>query len=118
MGGGSKRKRDTELLAKQDYRCAGCGTALPSLSVTRTCEYTAHVFCKQCHSGAVAVLPARILHLWDFKPVPVSNEAKDYLEAIADKPLLDVSAINPQMFRRVKELRHARLLRLQLAYNA
>jgi Putative zinc-RING and/or ribbon len=36
----------------------------------RLCEYTGGLFCRRCHLGRTARLPARALHSWDFNPRP------------------------------------------------
>ncbi|GFZ03769.1 Phox (PX) domain-containing protein [Actinidia rufa] len=70
----------------------------------RLCEYTGQLFCSSCHTNEIAVLPARVLHHWDFTPHPVSQLAKSYLDSIHDKPMLCVSAVNPILFSKVPAL--------------
>lgn len=41
-----------------------------NLQGPRLCEYTGGLFCRRCHSGRTARLPARALHSWDFTPRP------------------------------------------------
>ena len=87
-----------ELLDTQHYTCAGCHkkfdnckTRMEEIAETfgwgkpRFCEYTGQLFCSSCHSNDTAVLPARVLHHWDFNPYPVSQLAKSYLDSIIDK---------------------------------
>lgn len=61
----------------------------------RRCEYSGRLYCHECHRGDVAVLPAAVLHGWDFNPRPVSAMAADYLASIAHQPLLCIGAVNP-----------------------
>ncbi|CAK9096547.1 Differentially expressed in FDCP 8 homolog B (DEF-8-B) [Durusdinium trenchii] len=61
-------------------------------------------------------LPTRVVHHWDFKPRPVSAFAAKFLDSVFVQPILCVSALNPRLFAQVKELQHARLLRLQLLH--
>ncbi|PKA61707.1 hypothetical protein AXF42_Ash008537 [Apostasia shenzhenica] len=108
-----------QLLEIQQYKCAGCRrhldagkTFLRELVQTfgwnrpRFCEYTGQLFCASCHSNDVAVLPARVLHYWDFSLYPVSQLAKAFLESIYDKPMLCVSAVNPFLFSKIPALLH------------
>lgn len=92
------RKSVEQLLEEQFYTCAGChkrldtGKSLMQELVhtfgwgkPRLCEYTGQLFCASCHTNDTAVLPARVLHFWDFSLYPVSQLAKAYLESIYDQ---------------------------------
>ena len=61
----------------------------------RRCQYTGLLYCASCHTGETARIPALVLHSWDFRKQPVCCLAAQYLAAIHDQPLLDVSAISP-----------------------
>ncbi|URE15671.1 DUF4206 domain containing protein [Musa troglodytarum] len=113
------QKSMQKLLELQHYTCAGCHkhldagkTLLRDLVQTlgwkkpRFCEYTGQLFCATCHTNDTSVLPAKILHFWDFCLYPVSQLAKAYLESIYDQPMLCVSAINPLLFSKVPALLH------------
>lgn len=80
----------------------------------RLCEYSGQLFCSSCHNNDTAVLPARVLHLWDFTQYPVSQLSKSYLDSIFDKPMLCVSAVNPLLFSRVPALQHVRNVRTRI----
>ncbi len=60
------------------------------------------------------MLPTRVINHWDFLKYRVCDEAAAFLDQIYDQPLLCVSALNPKLFDMVSQLRHVRLLRLQL----
>lgn len=110
-----KRK---DQLAKQKYRCAGCGLRVnqAQLSRLRYCEYLGKLFCHCCHSNSRAVIPGRVLQRWDFSPHPVSNFARDLLDRMAADPLFNVRDLNPSLFRRVKALDRIRQCRIALHY--
>ncbi|KAL6964404.1 hypothetical protein U1Q18_035459 [Sarracenia purpurea var. burkii] len=106
-----------QILEAQHYTCAGCHkhfedgkTRVLEFVQTlgwgkpRLCEYTGQLFCSSCHTNEVAVLPARVLHHWDFTQCPVSQLAKSYLDSIHDQPMLCVSAVNPILFSKVPAL--------------
>ncbi|KAI3820753.1 hypothetical protein L1987_08301 [Smallanthus sonchifolius] len=108
-----------QMLEGQHYTCAGCHkyfdegkTRLWEFVQTfgwgkpRVCEYSGQVFCSSCHINETAILPARVLHWWDFKEYPVSQLAKSYLDSIHDKPMLCVSAVNPFLFSKIPPLQH------------
>lgn len=87
-----------QMLDAQNHSCAGCHkdfddgiTRMKELAMTlgwrkpRVCEYSGQLFCSTCHINDTAILPARVLHLWDFMQYPVSQIAKSYLDSIYDK---------------------------------
>ncbi|KAG6635179.1 hypothetical protein I3843_11G024200 [Carya illinoinensis] len=108
-----------QMLEAQHYTCAGChkhfddGKSLMRDFVQtfgwgkpRLCEYSGQLYCSSCHTNETAVLPARVLHHWDFTLYPVSQLAKSYLDSIHDQPMLCVSAVNPFLFSKVPALLH------------
>ncbi|KAJ6358863.1 hypothetical protein OIU76_000568 [Salix suchowensis] len=116
-----------KMLEAQHYTCAGChkhfddGMTLMRDFVQalgwgkpRLCEYTGQLFCSSCHTNKTAVLPARVLHNWDFNEYPVSHLAKSYLDSIHEQPMLCVSAVNPLLFSKVPALYHIMGLRKKI----
>jgi hypothetical protein len=49
------------------HACAVASTEQP-----RLCDYSGQYYCKQCHWNDLAVIPARVVHNWDFVARPVS----------------------------------------------
>ncbi|XP_036987757.2 run domain Beclin-1-interacting and cysteine-rich domain-containing protein isoform X4 [Artibeus jamaicensis] len=103
-------------VAKQNYRCAGCGirTDPDYIKRLRYCEYLGKYFCQCCHENAQMVIPSRVLRKWDFSKYHVSNFSKDLLIKIWNDPLFNVQDINSALYRKVKLLNQVRLLRIQL----
>ncbi|XP_023364788.1 run domain Beclin-1-interacting and cysteine-rich domain-containing protein isoform X5 [Otolemur garnettii] len=103
-------------VAKQNYRCAGCGirTDPDYIKRLRYCEYLGKYFCQCCHENAQMVIPSRILRKWDFSKYCVSNFSKDLLIKIWNDPLFNVQDINSALYRKIKLLNQVRLLRVQL----
>lgn len=103
-------------VAKQNYRCAGCGirTDPDYIKRLRYCEYLGKYFCQCCHENAQMVVPSRILRKWDFSKYYISNFSKDLLIKIWNDPLFNVQDINSALYRKVKLLNQVRLLRIQL----
>ncbi|XP_012589444.1 PREDICTED: run domain Beclin-1 interacting and cysteine-rich containing protein isoform X2 [Condylura cristata] len=103
-------------VAKQNYRCAGCGirTDPDYIKRLRYCEYLGKYFCQCCHENAQMAIPSRILRKWDFSKYYVSNFSKDLLLKIWNDPLFNVQDINSALYRKVKLLNQVRLLRIQL----
>lgn len=103
-------------VAKQNYRCAGCGirTDPDYIKRLRYCEYLGKYFCQCCHENAQMIIPSRILRKWDFSKYYISNFSKDLLIKIWNDPLFNVQDINSALYRKVKLLNQVRLLRVQL----
>ncbi|XP_066589438.1 run domain Beclin-1-interacting and cysteine-rich domain-containing protein isoform X2 [Prorops nasuta] len=106
------------LIAKQNYRCAGCGmsVAVKYADKFRYCEYLGRYFCTGCHTNQVALIPGKILSKWDFIRYPVSNFSYRLLDQMMMDPLLPVNYVNPLLYRRIKQLERTRVLRTQLFY--
>lgn len=98
--------RRSTLLAKQNYRCAGCGMKVePGYAKKyRYCEYLGKYFCQCCHSNQTSVIPGRVLKKWDFTKHYVSNFAYGFLNKLVDEPLFNISDINPMLYKKVKVL--------------
>ncbi|XP_053566264.1 run domain Beclin-1-interacting and cysteine-rich domain-containing protein isoform X2 [Bombina bombina] len=105
-------------VAKQNYRCAGCGIRIEPdyIKRLRYCEYLGKYFCQCCHENALSVIPGRILRKWDFSKYYVSNFSKDLLTKIWSDPLFNLQDVNSALYRKVKALEQVRLLRVQLVH--
>lgn len=104
------------VVAKQNYRCAGCGIRIDPdyIKRLRYCEYLGRYFCQCCHENAQAVIPGKILRKWDFSKSYVSNFSRDLLAKIAGDPLFNLNDINSSQYKKVKALETVRALREQL----
>lgn len=130
-----RQKPLIQQLHVQFYRCGGCFRALDSLgtksgivsgikgslgmggpSYPRFCEYTGKLYCGICHIGEMAIIPAWVLHFWDFQPRRVSRAVKMYLDVIYDQPLLSVNTVYPSLYLRVPLLSRVQILRKHLSF--
>ncbi|XP_035772509.1 run domain Beclin-1-interacting and cysteine-rich domain-containing protein-like, partial [Neolamprologus brichardi] len=104
------------IVAKQNYRCAGCGTRIDPdyIKRLRYCEYLGRYFCQCCHENSQAVVPGRVLRKWDFSKYYVSNFARDLLSKISGDPLFNLNDINSELYKKNKSLETVRVLRMQL----
>ncbi|KAJ3599121.1 hypothetical protein NHX12_033084 [Muraenolepis orangiensis] len=104
------------VVAKQNYRCAGCGIRIDPdyIKRLRYCEYLGRYFCQCCHDNAQAVVPGRVLRKWDFGKYYVSNFARDLLGKIAGDPLFNPNDINSGLYKKIRSLEAVRVLRVQL----
>ncbi|XP_051873270.1 run domain Beclin-1-interacting and cysteine-rich domain-containing protein isoform X2 [Pristis pectinata] len=106
------------VVAKQNYRCAGCGIRVDPEYIKRLryCEYLGKYFCQCCHENVQSAVPSRILRKWDFSKYYVSNFSKDLLNKIWNDPLFNVQDINSALYRKVKALDQVHMLRMQLVH--
>uniref|UniRef100_A0A671RDS8 Run domain Beclin-1-interacting and cysteine-rich domain-containing protein-like n=1 Tax=Sinocyclocheilus anshuiensis TaxID=1608454 RepID=A0A671RDS8_9TELE len=104
------------VVAKQNYRCAGCGIRIDPdyIKRLRYCEYLGRYFCQCCHENTQAVVPGKILRKWDFSKSYISNFSRDLLAKIAGDPLFNLNDINSGLYKKVKALETVRALREQL----
>ncbi|XP_067251911.1 run domain Beclin-1-interacting and cysteine-rich domain-containing protein isoform X2 [Chanodichthys erythropterus] len=104
------------VVAKQNYRCAGCGIRIDPdyIKRLRYCEYLGRYFCQCCHENTQAVVPGKILRKWDFSKSYVSNFSRDLLAKISGDPLFNPNDINSGLYKKVKALETVRALREQL----
>ncbi|XP_040135010.2 differentially expressed in FDCP 8 homolog isoform X4 [Ictidomys tridecemlineatus] len=101
-------------LDSQDYRCAECRVPISLRGVpseARQCDYTGQYYCSHCHWNDLAVIPARVVHNWDFEPRKVSRCSLRYLALMVSRPVLRLREINPLLFNYVEELVEIRKLR-------
>ncbi len=90
-----KKRALKQQLRAQQHMCAGCHMHLEipiglvsslvqsfGLGEPRWCEYSGQLYCSTCHLNETAVIPAHVLHFWDFTPHKVSQLAKAYLDSI------------------------------------
>ncbi|XP_020952685.1 differentially expressed in FDCP 8 homolog isoform X6 [Sus scrofa] len=101
-------------LDSQDYRCAECRAPISLRGVpseARQCDYTGQYYCSHCHWNDLAVIPARVVHNWDFEPRKVSRGSMRYLSLMVSRPVLRLREINPLLFNYVEELVEIRKLR-------
>ncbi|KAH3765523.1 protein associated with UVRAG as autophagy enhancer [Pelomyxa schiedti] len=98
--------------------CYNCGAPLNFglFSDTLYCEYTGKFFCAKCHLKEKEIIPARILHNWDFNRYPVSHYAVELLTSLNQEPTFDIGAINPTLYTKVAVLPKLKASRLQLTH--
>jgi run domain Beclin-1 interacting and cysteine-rich containing protein len=103
-------------LAKQSNMCAGCGMRVEAqyTSKMRYCEYLGRYFCTGCHGNQVAIIPGRVITKWDFSRCPVSNFSYRLLDQMQNDALFSLEALNPQLFRKSRQLAKCKLMRMQL----
>ncbi|CAG9833378.1 unnamed protein product [Diabrotica balteata] len=119
-------------LSAQRYLCAECKSPLPvtapsglgclgrflfpdrDWSEARRCDYSGLYFCTACHWSSSAIIPARVVHNWDFDPQPVSQAALQLLKITSRRPIIHLNKLNSKLFLLVHELDLVRRLRQTL----
>ena len=70
-------------LTRQHFRCGRCNVGLiNTATLTRLCDYCGQYFCPNCHRNDEAVIPARVIHNWDFTSKKVCHH---YRAAVVGK---------------------------------
>ncbi|KRT83795.1 C1 domain containing protein, partial [Oryctes borbonicus] len=103
-------------LSMQRYLCAECKTPLSISNVgeARRCDYNGYYYCSACHWGSMAIIPARVVHNWDLTPYPVCQASLQQLKVTVNRPLINLTVINPRLFSLVHELDLVRRSRQEL----
>ncbi|CAG5118493.1 unnamed protein product, partial [Candidula unifasciata] len=99
--------KESNGLAGQNYRCWECRSAISyksGHSEPRLCDYTGRYYCEFCHWNNTFVMPARVLHNWDFTPHKVCRASKQFLRLMQKKAVIRIQDINPMLFVYVDQL--------------
>ncbi|XP_017863007.1 PREDICTED: differentially expressed in FDCP 8 homolog [Drosophila arizonae] len=106
-------------LAAQRYKCAECSTLLNfknSWIEPRLCDYRGLYYCPSCHWNDSFIVPARIVHNWDFTPRKVSRTGLQEIQLFLDKPLIRLEEENPKLFVFLEKLCTVKKLRQNLVH--
>ncbi|XP_077864186.1 differentially expressed in FDCP 8 homolog, partial [Saccoglossus kowalevskii] len=101
-------------LASQTFRCAECKNQIAVKSTNaeaRLCDYSGSYYCEECHWNDCEIIPARVVHNWDFEPKKVSRQSRQFLKLMMKKAVIRIHDINPMLFNYVEELGQIRKLR-------
>lgn len=64
----------------------------------RLCDYDGCIYCQNCHWGDSSIIPARIIHNWDFRTYKVSRSSLQQINLLVDKPNINLEEANPKLF--------------------
>lgn len=104
-------------LDSQNYKCKGCQDLLGStISKAKVCGYTGDYFCSNCMDPNVFIIPARVVHNWDFKRYPVSKKAALFLLEFQHHAWIDMKKLNPKIYNGVSDMAQLQELRVQLNF--
>ncbi|XP_014240512.1 differentially expressed in FDCP 8 homolog isoform X1 [Cimex lectularius] len=104
-------------LDRQDYKCFECENPINFVqrgnNEARKCDYSGRYFCKSCHWNSLSVIPARIMHNWDFEPKPVSQAAYQLIKMTKERPLI---ILDNSLYPLIEELNKIKKMREQLGH--
>lgn len=104
-------------LDHQNYQCKGCRELLGStISKAKVCAYTGEYYCSNCMDPNVFIIPARVIHNWDFKRYPVSKKSALFLLEFQHHPWIDMKKLNPKIYNGVSDMAQLQELRIQLNF--
>ncbi|GFS98308.1 differentially expressed in FDCP 8 homolog [Trichonephila clavipes] len=101
-------------LSQQKFRCAECKKKFifkNDLCLPRLCDYNGLYYCSHCHWNSVCVIPARVIHNWDFTSQKVCRASLQFLRLMMRKPILNLESLNPTLFALVTDLGDVKKLR-------
>lgn len=104
-------------ISMQMYRCAECQIPLLNKQCfmePRKCHYTGLYFCKTCHWVNYSIIPANIIHNWDFEQRPVSRKALQEINLFYERPVIKLEELNVKLFVFVQKLGAVKAKRIQL----
>lgn len=104
-------------LDSQNYQCKGCSRPIGMIyGKARVCAYDGCYYCHECHENEESIVPAKVIHNWDFRKYKVSKHTKIFLQQIEQEPLFNIHEQNPKLYQVVDEAAEIMALRTQLGY--
>lgn len=103
-------------LAAQGYSCHECKTRISNKSSWREhrlCDYDGRYYCTKCHWDALSVIPARVVHNWDFTERRVCCNCYSFLRLMLKRPVMNLDQLNSQLYQFVVDLATVKKLRTQ-----
>ncbi|XP_022694698.1 differentially expressed in FDCP 8 homolog isoform X2 [Varroa jacobsoni] len=111
-------------LSVQQFKCQECRSSLmppgplrllPQMEAARRlCDSCGRWFCNRCHWNTEVVIPARVVHNWDFEPRKVCRGCVQFLRLMVKRSVLDIEKLNPYLFSHIEELSAVKTLREDL----
>ncbi|XP_055382631.1 differentially expressed in FDCP 8 homolog isoform X2 [Condylostylus longicornis] len=106
-------------LAAQNYKCAECQTPLTFNNYwlePRLCDYSGLFYCPTCHWNDYILIPARVVHNWDFSSRKVCRASFQEITLTIDKPLIKLEEMNPKLFHFLQKLGTIKKIRENLQF--
>ncbi|XP_018328624.1 pleckstrin homology domain-containing family M member 3 isoform X2 [Agrilus planipennis] len=104
-------------LDNQNFECKDCKVYLGVTQKWKVCGFSGYYYCENCMSETgEMVIPARIVHNWDFKKYSVSKKAEEYVNEFKEMPTINMKTLNPSIYSAVSDMAKLQKLRVQLNY--
>uniref|UniRef100_A0A069DTM8 Phorbol-ester/DAG-type domain-containing protein n=1 Tax=Panstrongylus megistus TaxID=65343 RepID=A0A069DTM8_9HEMI len=84
-----------------------------SLVEARRCDYNGRYYCPSCHWNTLSVIPARVIHNWDFEQQPVSQASYQLIRISKSRPMI---VLSNHLYAFVEELAAVKKLRQELSH--
>lgn len=104
-------------LSSQYYKCYECQAPISYKAgclEPRQCDYTGFYYCPACHWNDEAIIPARVVHNWDFTQYKVCRASRQYLKLMYKRPVISFQSTHTHLFKYVEELNEMRKLREEI----
>ena len=82
----------------------------------RLCDYTGHYYCRKCHWKDEMIIPARILHNWDFTSRQVCRSSKKILVVAMKRPIIEIEKMSPMLVQYVDGISELCKMRKQILF--
>lgn len=76
-----------------------------------TCDYSGRYYCQECHKKTLFLVPARVLHNWDFRPRQVALQSQEIVTYLTSREYLNIEKLNSKLFDSVSVMKQLRDLR-------
>eukprot|EP00117_Sycon_ciliatum_P037407 scpid45103/ scgid27993/ Differentially expressed in FDCP 8 homolog len=106
-------------LGEQQYMCFECRRRIAfsprrNHLEARLCDYTGKYYCPFCHWNDTAVIPARVIHNWDFEHRKVCRSSLEVLTLTSKRACLSVGDVNSMLYNYVGDLSTVKQLREEI----
>lgn len=95
---------NASMLMKRNVKCFDIFFTENSWHEPRQCDYDGRYYCTSCHWDSLAVIPARVVHNWDFTERKVCCSCSHFLRLMMNKPVINIDVLNSQLFQFVEDL--------------
>ncbi|KAK0044475.1 differentially expressed in FDCP 8 [Biomphalaria pfeifferi] len=109
--------KDPHGLMAQNFRCWECRSPISfktGSTEPRLCDYNGRYYCELCHWNDTFIIPARVLHNWDFTPQKVCRASKQFLKLMQKKAVIRILDVNPMLFVYIDQLNEIKKLREEM----
>uniref|UniRef100_A0A6B2EL96 RUN domain-containing protein n=1 Tax=Phlebotomus kandelakii TaxID=1109342 RepID=A0A6B2EL96_9DIPT len=104
-------------LDRQGFMCQACSSPFGiGVIPPQVCSFSGNYFCDTCMSQDLHIIPAKVIHNWDFRRLPVCQKVSKFLFEFNLQPIIDMKIVNPDIYSAVTEMAELQSLRIQLNF--